>query len=450
MALKTKISKDDFINIFKKEDDEVLSYGKIKENALKVLEQKEVPHKKLEEWRHTSLNRILQHKYSPAEFRPLSKEEVNLFSIPGLDAYRLVFVNGFFLPELSDIKSDEKGLIVMPMYEAKRKHKALFDKYFDKSGIQASNFFTALNSAYASNGSFIYLADNFTSNKPIHIIHFSDGQARKTVAQYRNLIVAGKSSNAHIVYTYHSLSLNYTLNNLATEIFVEDNAHLNFNIIQGEGVDAAQFNYTKVIQESNSNFSMHTTTFCGLLVRNDLKVLQNGSNIETDLNGLYMPDREQHFDNSVFVHHAKPNNNSNQLYKGVIDNKASAVFYGRVLVDKDAQKTNANQLNKNILLTKYAKIYSKPQLEIYADDVACSHGSTTGQIDEEALFYMRARGINRRKAETLLLTAFVSDVIEKIQIEAIKFYVQILINNRLKGEKKDAQCLMIDECPACD
>lgn len=450
MALKTKISKDDLINIFKKEDNEVLSNKEIKENALKVLEQKEVPHKKLEEWRHTGLNKILQHRYSPAKFRTLSKEEVNLFSIPGLDAYRLIFVNGFFIPELSDLKNDEKGLIVIPMHEAKRKHKALFDKYFDKSGIQASSFFTALNSAYASNGSFIYLADNFTNNKPIHIAHFSDGQTRKIAVQYRNLVIAGKSSNAHIVNTYHSLSLNYTLNNVATEIFVEDNAHLSFNIIQGEGVDAAQFNYTKVIQESNSNFSMHTTTFCGLLVRNDLKVLQNGSNIETDLNGLYMPDREQHFDNSVFVHHAKPHNNSNQLYKGVIDNKASAVFYGRVLVDKDAQKTNANQLNKNILLTKYAKIYSKPQLEIYADDVACSHGSTTGQIDEEALFYLRARGINRRKAETLLLTAFVSDVIEKIQIEAIKFYVQILINNRLQGTKKEAQCLMIDECPACD
>jgi len=450
MALKTKISKDDFINIFQKEDTEVLSYGDVKESALKALAQKEIPHKKMEEWRHTSLSKILLHKYAAAEFRPVSKDEVNMFSIPGLDAYRLVFVNGFFIPELSDIKDDENGIVIQSMHEAKNNHKELFDKYFDKSDIQSSSFFTALNTAYSANGSFIYLANNFTGDKPIHIVHFSDGQGRKTLAQYRNLIVAGKSSKAHIVHTYHSLSLNYTLNNIATEIFLADNAHLDFNIIQGEGVDAAQLNYTKVIQESNSNFSMHTTTFCGLLVRNDLKVLQDGSNIETDLNGLYMPDREQHFDNSVFVHHAKPHNNSNQLYKGVIDNKASAVFFGRVLVDRDAQKTNANQLNKNILLTKYAKVNSKPQLEIYADDVACSHGSTTGQIDEEALFYMRARGINRRKAETLLLTAFVSDVIEKIQIEAVKFYVQILINNRLKGEKKDGQCLMIDECPACD
>ncbi len=450
MALKYKLDKDDFINLFRKSDQETLSKGEIKEIALKEINRQEIPHKKMEEWRHTSLNKVLQHRYSPAEYRTLSKDEVNMFSIPGLDAYRMVFVNGFFVPELSDISNDENGLTVIPMDEAKEKHKTLFDKYFNRTGIEASNFFTALNTAYSTNGSFIYVAGNFKADKPVQIMHFSDGQARKTVAQYRNLIIAEKSSDAAIVSTYHSLSLNYTLNNVITEIFLEDNARLNYNIIQGEGVDAAQFNYTKVIQESNSDFSMHTVTFCGLLVRNDLKVIQNGSNCETDLNGLYMPDREQHFDNSVFVHHAKPHNNSMQLYKGIIDNKASAVFYGRVLVDKGAQKTNANQLNKNILLTKYAKVNSKPQLEIYADDVACSHGSTTGQIDEEALFYMWARGINRRKAENLLLSAFVSDVIEKIKIEAIQFYVQILINNRLQGTKKEAQCLMIDECPACD
>ncbi len=450
MALKTKISKQDFINIFRKSDNELLLQGDDKENAVEILEKAEIPDKKSEEWRHTSLNKIFFHRYGPAEYRSITKDEVNLFSIPGLDAYRLIFVNGYFIPELSDTKHDENKVIISSMQDAKKEHKVLFDKYFNKSDIKTSNFFTALNTAYSSNGAFIYIAGNYKLDKPIHIVNFSDGKSRKTVSQYRNLIIAGKLSQAQIVNTYHSLSLNYTLDNIANELFLEDGAHLNFNIIQGEGVDAAQLNYTKVIQESNSNFSMHTTTFCGMLVRNDLKVIQNGSNCETDLNGLYMPDREQHFDNSVFVHHAKPHNNSNQLYKGIIDNKASAVFYGRVLVDRDAQKTNANQLNKNILLTKYAKVNSKPQLEIYADDVACSHGSTTGQIDEEALFYLRARGINRRKAETLLLTAFVSDVIEKINIEAIKLYVQMLTNNRLTGEKKDGQCLMIDECPACD
>ncbi len=264
------------------------------------------------------------------------------------------------------------------------------------------------------------------------------------------MIIANKFSQAKIINSYHSLSVNFTLTNIATEIFLEDSAHINYNIFQGEGVDASQFNNIKVIQQSNSNFSSNTTTLCGMLVRNDLNVEHKGSNCETDLNGLYLPDREQHFDNTVFVHHAKPHNTSNQLYKGIIDNKASAVFQGKVLVDKDAQKTLANQSNKNILLTKYAKINSKPQLEIYADDVACSHGSTTGQIDKEALFYLQSRGINRRRAETLLLSAFVKDVIDKIQIDSFKFYIQILVNNRLKGEKVDGQCIMIDECPACD
>jgi Fe-S cluster assembly protein SufD len=163
-----------------------------------------------------------------------------------------------------------------------------------------------------------------------------------------------------------------------------------------------------------------------------------------------LSDREQHFDNHLFVHHATPHCTSNQLYKGIIDNKASAVFLGKVLVDRGAQKTLANQSNRNVLLTKYAKVNSKPQLEIYADDVACSHGSTTGQIDKEALFYLQSRGINRRQAETLLLNAFLSDVIENIQVEPLKILTKLLIDKRLKGEKVEGQCSMIEACHGCD
>ncbi|RLD67025.1 MAG: Fe-S cluster assembly protein SufD [Bacteroidetes bacterium] len=450
MALKIQTSKEDFLKIFEKDEAEVLSQGLVKNKALERLAQFKLPGKTDEEWKHTSLNRLLQHRYSQAENRELSDLIVNSFSIPGLDAYRLVFINGFFAPVFSDIKNDNNGLIIKSMSDAKIENKDLFEQYFGQSEIRTSNFFTSLNTVYSTDGSFIYIADNYISVKPIHIVNISDGNDRKTVSQYRNLIIANKFSQAKIINSYHSLSVNFTLTNIATEIFLEDSAHINYNIFQGEGVDASQFNNIKVIQQSNSNFSSNTTTLCGMLVRNDLNVEHKGSNCETDLNGLYLPDREQHFDNTVFVHHAKPHNTSNQLYKGIIDNKASAVFQGKVLVDKDAQKTLANQSNKNILLTKYAKINSKPQLEIYADDVACSHGSTTGQIDKEALFYLQSRGINRRRAETLLLSAFVKDVIDKIQIDSFKFYIQILVNNRLKGEKVDGQCIMIDECPACD
>ena len=449
MALKTQTSKEDFLKTFEKAEDEVLSEGVIKEVAQKSLALLKLPAKTDEEWKHTSLNRLLQHHYSPAKNRELNDTIVNSFSIPGLDAHRLVFINGFFAPAFSDIKNNSKGLIVKPMTTAKIENKNLFDKYFGQSEIEA-NFFTSLNTVFSAEGSFIYIGDNFASDKPIHIVNLADGQDRKTVSQYRNLIIAGKLSQSKIINTYHSLSVNYTLTNIVTEIFLEDGAQLNYNIFQGEGVDSSQFNNVKVIQQSNSNFSSSTTTLCGMLVRNDLKIEHKGSNCETDLNGLYLPDREQHFDNSVFVHHAKPHNTSNQLYKGIIDNKSSAVFLGKVLVDKGAQKTLANQSNKNILLTKYAKIYSKPQLEIYADDVACAHGSTTGQIDKEAIFYLQSRGINRRKAETLLLSAFVKDVIDKIELEGYKLYIQLLVDNRLKGEKVDGQCIMIDECPACD
>jgi Fe-S cluster assembly protein SufD len=231
---------------------------------------------------------------------------------------------------------------------------------------------------------------------------------------------------------------------------VDSNAKLNFNIFQGEGDDAFQINHTRVIQHRDSCFSGHTLSFCGAIVRNDIQVEQIEEGCETYLNGLYLPDREQHFDNELFVHHAKAHGTSKQVYKGIIDHKASAVFMGKVLVDRDAQKTQASQSNRNVLLSKDAKVNSKPQLEIYADDVACSHGSTTGQIDKEALFYLQSRGIDRRQAEVLLLSAFVADVIESIEVDALRLFVNLLINKRLKGEKQDGQCLMIDVCHGCD
>ncbi|MBN1250787.1 MAG: Fe-S cluster assembly protein SufD, partial [Bacteroidales bacterium] len=278
----------------------------------------------------------------------------------------------------------------------------------------------------------------------------SDGNNKKTISQYRNLIIAGKNSNVQIVNSFHSLTVNYTLTNISTEIILEENANLNFNIFQGEGDDAFQINSTKVNQEKNSNFSSHTITLCGSIVRNDLKIEHKAENCETNLFGLYLPDREQHFDNNIFINHAKPHGTSNQIYKGIIDNKASAVFLGKVFVGKGAQKTIADQTNRNILLTQYAKVNSKPQLEIYADDVSCSHGSTTGQIDKEALFYLQSRGINRRRAEVLLLGAFISDVIDAIKVEPLKIFVNILVNNRLNGEKVDGQCAMVSGCPGCD
>jgi len=450
MALKNQISKEDFLSVFHDEPIPTLGEVKDKSEAEKNFLDMNFPSKSDEEWKHTSINKILQHRFGLGKTVELDKKTVDLFTIPGLDAYRLVFINGYYSPELSDELEKNGKLVVKSSSRAKRDHPDLFNKYYKSAGLDGENFFTNLNAAYATNGSFVYIPDNEVLDKPVHVINFSDGQDSKTVSQYRNIFYGGKNSKVQIVNSFHSLTVNYTLTNVLTEIVVDENAFLNFNIFQGEGDDAFQMNHTKVLQHRNSNFSSHTITLCGAIVRNDLHVKHLDEGCETDVNGLYLPDREQHFDNHLFIHHAKPHGTSNQLYKGIIDNKASAVFLGKVLVDRDAQKTLADQSNRNVLLTKYAKVNSKPQLEIYADDVACSHGSTTGQIDKEALFYLQSRGINRRQAETLLLSAFLADVIENIQVEPLKILVKLLIDRRLKGEKVDGQCSMIEACHGCD
>lgn len=450
MALKNQISKEDFLAVFRDGPiNTLLGNNGANGNGQDIISI-DFPHKTEEEWRHTSINKILQHRFGLGKTVSLDKKTVDLFTIPGLDAHRLVFINGYYNPELSDEIEKDGKLLVKSSANVKKEFPEIFNKYYKSTDLSSENFFTSLNTAYATNGSFIFLPDNAVLEKPVHIINFSDGQDSKTISQYRNIFYAGKNSKAQIVNSFHSLTVNYTLTNVATEIIVDENAFLNFNIFQGEGDDAFQMNHTKVFQHRNSNFSSHTITLCGAIVRNDIHIKHLDEGCETNLNGLYLPDREQHFDNHVFVHHAKPHGTSNQIYKGIIDNKASAVFLGKVLVDKGAQKTLAAQSNRNVLLTKYAKVNSKPQLEIYADDVACSHGSTTGQIDKEALFYLQSRGIDKRNAETLLLSAFLSDVIENIQVEPLKILVKLLIDKRLKGEKVEGQCSMIEACHGCD
>jgi Fe-S cluster assembly protein SufD len=449
MALRNQISKEEFLSVFDNLPLDTLAEVDWKNKALKNFKVLDFPAKTDEIWRHTSINRILQHHYGLGKSIKLDKKTVDSFTIPGLDAYRLVFINGYFSESFSN-ETDTDKLIILNIAQAKANHKDLFNKLYENTSIAEENFFTSLNTAFATNGNFIYIPNGVKLEKPIHILNFSDGQDSKTISQYRNIIYAGQNSIAQIVNSFHSLTVNFTLTNVATEIIVEENARLNYNIFQGEGDDAFQINHTKVLQNLNSYFSSHTITLCGAIVRNDLQVKQIGTGCETSLNGLYLPSREQHFDNHTFVHHAMPHGTSNQVYKGIIDNKASAVFLGRVMVDRGAQKTQAAQSNRNVLLTKYAKINSKPQLEIYTDDVACSHGSTTGQIDKEALFYLQSRGINRRDAERLLLTAFLSDVIENIEVEPLKMLVKLLINNRLSGDSNDGQCSMIEICHGCD
>ncbi len=443
----TDITKQYFIDLYSGNTDRI-SGNNSYEKAISYINENNFPTKKIEAWKNTDISPILKHKYSLGQEIEIDEHYIKSYGIYDLNKDTIVFINGFYSEKHSNIKIKNNGLFIGNMQKAKKERPEIIEKYFCKTNIAQSSVFTAINTAFSVNGTLIYIPDNHTSEQPIHIMNFIDGDQQKIISQSRNLFIAGKNAHTKIINSFHSLSPNFTLTNVANEIFLGQDSSIEFNVFQGEGDDAFQFNNTHVNQQKGSIFSSNYATLCGSIVRNEIIVEHKDEHCTSNLNGLYMPDREQHFDNYIYIKHKKPNCQSNQVYKGIIDNRAKAVFLGKVKVYPDAQKTSANQSNKNILLTDYAKVHSRPQLEIYADDVACAHGSTTGQIDKEAIYYLRTRGISPEEAKVLMLYAFASEIINKILIEKYKNFVTKLIDLRLKGEKVTGICSN-ELCPGC-
>lgn len=409
--------KDQFLNSFEKREDAFLTH---RNAAHKVLEDLTFPTRKTEAWKYTPLNDLLKQSFSTTASAELI--DIKPFLIPGLDAKLLVFINGIFNESLSDeIISDTITATSIKKADKEKRFNTIADN---------QTIFTAINTAYFTDGAYIKLSDKTIAEKPIHIIHIAT-ESNASI-QNRNLIFAGKHSELEVIETFISTRSGAFINSFS-EIFVNENAKLKQEKIQNS--DVYLINRAAVYQEKNSKYSINTITLKGSLVRNDITVLVDGENCETILNGLYLPHDKEHVDNHTVVDHLKPHCESKELYKGIIDDKATAVFNGKVFVRQDAQKINAFQSNANILLSDDANVNTKPELEIYADDVKCSHGSTTGQLDEESIFYLRSRGLSEKSAVQMLLHAFTDEVIEKIENEALKQYVEILVNTKLKGIK---------------
>lgn len=438
-------TKEDFISAYKNNGN-ALAFDETKKTALSLLEKYDFPTKKDEDWTKTDIKPILKHKFNYGKKIDTDKTLVSMFNVSGTYANVLVFINGYFYEDLSRITDKEDVFVFKNMASVKKEQPEIFDKYFNKTEICSKNIFTAINTAYAEDGAFIFINKNKKVENPIHVYFFSDGDNQKTTSLLRNMIVADEGSKAHVVFSYHSLSEDYFLTNVATEIFLERNSYLDFNVFQGEGNEAFQINNTSIEQAKDSQYYSQTMMMCGNIIRNEITTKINGENCYSEFNGLYLPDREQHFDNTLFVDHAIGHSLSNQFYRGILENNATGVFAGKVHINKDAVKTEVNQTNNNILLSKHAKIHSKPQLIIDNDDVAASHGSTVGQLDKEALFYMQSRGIGEKRAKTLLLTAFAREVIDKIQVPQFHYYVKFLVEKRMKGEKTDGMCSQMGAC----
>jgi Fe-S cluster assembly protein SufD len=410
--------------------------NKKREKAIKAFQQLSFPGKKSEDYKYTNLEKLfekdLKHVFNPEK---IDFELQDIFScdIPELDTHVVLVLNGFYYSTSELLEKLDNGIIFGSLQEASKKYPEIFEKHFEKYAHSDKEAITALNTAFARDGVFLYVPKNEKLDKPIQIIHLllSD---QDQIVQHRNLFILEENSEAEVLICDHTLSTQEFLTNSVTEMYAGPNAILDLTRVQNEHNGSIQLTNSFIHQEKDSRVNTNYITLHGGVVRNNLQVYMNDEGCENNALGLFLCDKDQHVDNFVYINHLKPNCVSNQLYKGILDDNATGAFNGKIHVWPDAQKTQAYQKNNNILLSDNAKMNSKPQLEIYADDVKCSHGSTMGQLDDEALFYLRSRGIPEKESRHLLLYAFVHEVFAKIKLPALKERIDELVSKRLRGE----------------
>lgn len=403
----------------------------IRNEAIKIFETTGFPSKKDEAWKYTSLNSILKQDYSvfPKQEHALEFSDVKPYFIHDIDAYKIIFIDGKYSSHLSQTTHDGIDACLMSSALTKPKYRLVIENYFNKAA--SKDGLTSLNTAFANEGAYIHIPKNKVVEKPIQIIHFSTGKEAALMLQPRNLIVVGENSHVQIIERHQSLTDNPVLTNSVTEIFASKRAIVDYYKIQNDNQNASLIDNTFVSQKQESHCSVHTFSFGGKLTRNNLNFFQNGERIDSTLNGITIIGDKQHVDHNTLVHHIEPNCESHQDYKGIFADNSTGVFNGKVIVNKEAQKTNAFQSNNNILLSDKATINSKPQLEIFADDVKCSHGCTIGQLDESAMFYLRSRGIPQKEAKALLMYAFSNNVLDSVKIPEVKTRINKLIATKL-------------------
>lgn len=403
----------------------------IRSEAIKAFEINGFPSKKEEAWKYTSLKSILNQDYSvfPKQENALEYRDVKKYFIHDIDSYKIVFIDGKYSSHLSQTTHDGFDICLMSAALSKPKYRLVIENYFNKAATKDS--LSSLNTAFASEGAFIHIKKNKMVEKPIQILHFSSGNESALMLQPRNLIVVDENAHVQIIERHQSLTDNPVLTNSVTEIFANKRAIVDYYKVQNDHENASLIDNTFVIQKQESHCSVHTFSFGGKLTRNNLNFYQNGERIDSTLKGVTIIGNKQHVDHNTLVHHIEPNCESHQDYKGIFGDSATGVFNGRVIVNKEAQKTNAFQANNNILISDKASINTKPQLEIFADDVKCSHGCTIGQLDDSAMFYMRSRGIPEKEAKALLMYAFSNNVLSSVKIPEIKQRITKIIANKL-------------------
>jgi len=403
----------------------------IRTKAIKNFEKEGFPTKKMENWKYTSLKKALNYDYKlfPSESQTLEFKDIKKYLIDEIESYKIIFIDGKYCSHLSETTHEGMDICILSSALTQPKYDLVIENYFDK--ISKKDGITCLNTAFSSEGTYINIPNNVQVDKPIQFIYFSTGKNESILYQPRNLIVVGKNSQVEIIERHQSINNNSVLVNSVSEIYCDRRSIVKHYKIQNDKRNASLIDNTFVSQERNSDYNLHTFSLGGELTRNNLSIFQNDERIESTIKGITIIGENQHVDHNTLIHHKKPNCNSYQDYKGIFGENSVGVFNGQVLVEKEAQKTNAFQANNNVLISDKATINTKPQLEIFADDVKCSHGCTVGELDKNALFYMRSRGIPEKEATALLMYGFANKVLGSVSIPEVKTRINNIIANKL-------------------
>jgi Fe-S cluster assembly protein SufD len=417
--------------------------NEVREEAFADFQRMGFPTDKQEDFLYTNLSKIFEQNYGmnlKGLDIPVNPYEVFHCGVPGINSHLYFVVNDRFFHNQTYKSTLPEGVLIGSLKDYANSHPELVKKQYAKIAETNKDSTVAFNTAFAEDGFFLYVPKGVIIEKPIQLINVMRADV-DLMANSRNLIIIEEGAQAKLLVCAHTMDYNNFLCNRVTEVYLGENAHYEHYKLENTHDKMVNIGSLYVNQQAKSSLLVNEVTLHNGLTRNNVTINLNGEHAQTILCGMGIGDKTEHIDNHTFIHHAKPNCTSKELYKYVLNDSSKGAFAGKILVAKDAQKTEAVQTNKNICMTKEARMQTKPQLEIYADDVKCSHGATVGQLDEEALFYLRSRGISEHEAKMLLMYAFVDDVIENINVQALKDNIRMLVEKRFRGE--------LDDCKGC-
>jgi Fe-S cluster assembly protein SufD len=403
---------------------------RLRESAIDRFNEIGFPTTQSEEWRYTPLTPLLGIPFEPAARNGVALDELRPLAAD-LGANRLAFVNGHFEPKLSSLKTLPKGTVLENLSTAFSRSPGLLESHLGQHALHKTSAFTALNTALMEDGAVLRIPAEVTLNEPIHLLFIAASPG--TMANPRILIIAGAGAQGAVVEEFLGHCGGPYFTNAVTEVVLERGASLEHFRLQEEAAGAFHVGLVQVAQGRDSQLTSHSFSFGSSLARTEVRTILGEEGGRCSLHGLYMGRGQQHLDNLTSIDHAISHCTSRELYKGVLDQRSSGVFSGRIRVHPDAQRTDASQTNKNLLLSEEALVDTKPQLEIFADDVKCTHGAAVGQLDEDAIFYLQTRGVTKEDARRLLTYAFAREMVELVRLDALKAQIQARVALKLPG-----------------